>query len=135
MISFGIWDNEIHFDFEQVKRIQAAVKLPTDGVVSISSGSSPEMVYQGSSLEPYRCTLDTCSCTDFSFRGKPCKHIYFLAIQSGGLSADDLPVYKKKKSQYDASADISRYQNLYMSGDISADLYVKLCSLLSKLKK
>ena len=42
----------------------------------------------GSTGTKYTTTLDYCSCPDFEKRSKPCKHIYFLALQMGYTSED-----------------------------------------------
>lgn len=41
---------------------------------------------RGQSGEVYDVTLDSCTCRDFQFRHKPCKHMYRLAIHIGALS-------------------------------------------------
>ena len=43
---------------------------------------------QGSGSDSYLTSLDECTCPDFDKRGRPCKHIYFLAIQMGYTSDD-----------------------------------------------
>lgn len=84
--TFGEWDEKVHHAAAQSDRFERARHEAIDmldynsatGVASIS----------GSSGEKYTATLDYCSCPDFEKRSKPCKHIYFLAIQLG-FSPDD----------------------------------------------
>ena len=85
---------------------------------------------QGSSDEPYTATLNECTCMDFSIRRRPCKHMYYLAFQLGLIS--DLPIYNKRKSKFKAKEEIEKYKDLYLSGQISAEVYVKLGDALSK---
>lgn len=130
-ISFGNWPENIHSDFEQVKRIESGRKLKKN-IVTLDP-ENQEIVIQGSSAEPYHATLQECTCADFAIRQAPCKHMYCLASELGLL--DDLPVYDKKKSSFDPQAEMSRYRSLYETGEISADTYVKISTALSKIKK
>lgn len=53
----------------------------------------------GVSGKEYRVTLDSCTCPDFTFRRKPCKHMYRLAIECGLLNNLN---YEETKAQYAA---------------------------------
>lgn len=130
-VNFGNWDPGIHDEFEQVKRMETAKKLE-NSILQINT-EEEWVEIQGSEPEPYHATLNTCDCVDFAFRGLPCKHIYCLAFKLGKM--DGLPVYKKKKSTFDAAAEIERYKALYREGEISADTYTKICTPIAKLKK
>ncbi len=130
-ISFGNWPENIHSDFEQVKRIDAGKKLKKS-ILSLNE-EKQEVVIQGSSDEPYQATLQECTCADFKIRQAPCKHMYCLAFELGLM--DDLPKYDKKKSSFDPGAELERYRSLYETGEIGADAYVKICTALAKLKK
>lgn len=129
-INMGNWPGDIHSDFEQVKRIESAKKLKKD-ILSIDTDKK-SIIIQGSSDTPYEATLYECTCTDFSIRKVPCKHMYCLAYELGLLN--DLPVYKKKASSFRPSSELEKYRLLYESGDISADAYVKICAVLAKIK-
>lgn len=129
-IIIGNWPEQMHSDFEQVKRIESGKKLKKD-ILSIDMDKR-EITIQGSSETPYTATLDECTCADFSIRQSPCKHIYCLAAELGLLN--DLPVYKKKASSFRPSSEIEKFRQLYESGEISADAYVKICTALSKIK-
>lgn len=59
-IHFGQWNDDIHDDFEQVKRIEAGKKL-TKNIVEINKNEE-WVVIQGSSDEPYKATLHECTC-------------------------------------------------------------------------
>lgn len=130
-IVFGGWPEAIHSDFEQVKRIDAGLKLKKK-VVSFDPDART-MSISGSAAEPYCCDLKECNCSDFSFRQAPCKHMYCLADELGLL--EDRPKYKKGSGSFDPAAELDRYRELYESGQISADAYVKICTPLAKMKK
>lgn len=129
-INFGGWPEEIHSDFEQVKRIESSKKLKKD-VVSLDLDFG-QVIIQGSGSDPYKATLHECTCPDFAIRQAPCKHMYYLAGEMGILK--DFPVYKKKESSFDPYAEMIRYKNLFESGEISGESYVKICTALSKIK-
>lgn len=129
-IIIGNWPEQIHSDFEQVKRIESGKKLKKD-ILSIDMNKK-EITIQGSSETPYTATLDECTCADFAIRQSPCKHMYCLAFELGLLN--DLPVHKKKASSFQPSNEIEKFRQLYESGEISADAYVKICTALSKIK-
>lgn len=57
------------------------------GLISYDVDSGTAKV-SGSTGTEYTTTLDYCSCPDFDKRSKPCKHIYFLALQMGYTSDD-----------------------------------------------
>lgn len=130
-VNFGGWPEEMHSDFEQVKRIIAGKKLKKS--ILDFDPENKTIIIQGSSAEPYEATLQECTCTDYAFRNAPCKHMYCLADQLGLL--DDLPVYDNRSASYDPDSELKRYRSLYEGGQISADTYVKVCSALAKLKK
>lgn len=78
--TFGEWNEKVHRGAAQSDRFERAAHQPMalldyreNGVASVC----------GASGKTYTTTLDYCSCEDFAKRGKPCKHIYFLAIQMG----------------------------------------------------
>lgn len=128
-IVIGKWPENIHMDFEQVKRIESSKKLEKD----IVSESDNCIQIKGSSDVPYTATLNECTCTDFQFRKKPCKHMYCLAWKMGLLN--EMPVLKPKKERtFDSVSEIYHYQELYEAGEITADAYVKICTALSKIK-
>lgn len=131
-IQFGQWSDDIHDDFEQVKRIEAGRKLGKN-ILEINKDEGWAII-QGSSAEPYKATLDECTCPDFAIKQGtfPCKHIYCLASEMGLLKG--LPVYKKGKGNFDAKSEIEKYKDLYKQGQISADTYTKICSVLAKAK-
>lgn len=103
-INFGGWPEEIHSDFEQVKRIIAGKKLKKS--ILNFDPENKTIVIQGSAAEPYEATLQECTCTDYAFRNAPCKHMYCLADQLCLL--DGLPVYDKRSASYDPESELNR---------------------------
>lgn len=57
-----------------------------DGSMSLLSAPTVFAEVKGQSSEVYEVTLESCTCKDFQFRQKPCKHMYRLAIHIGALS-------------------------------------------------
>lgn len=131
---FADENKELHYDYNQVKRIESAKKLKDEQVIDedLTPGQEHALI-QGSEPEPYHVTLNACSCIDFSARRKPCKHMYRLALDAGKL---ELPKTKKKKASRNINieAEIKHYKQLYISGDIDGPSYAKICSTLAKIK-
>lgn len=132
MISFGDWDPEIHLnDVEQVQRIILGMgKKVKSGILSLDKSAGVAKI-QGSGKEPYECTLNECTCADFFMRRRPCKHIYAIADEMGLLK--DFPKYTKSKNSFDSAAEIEKYKQLFLDGQMKADDYVKICKILSKM--
>ena len=132
MIKFGCWDPSIHLnDINQVQRIASGMsKKVKKGIVSLDK-SSGYAVIKGSGSEPYECTLDECTCVDFSMRGLPCKHIYALADELGLLS--DFPKYKESSDTFDPEAEKRKYKELFLNGNIYVDDYVKIYKILDNM--
>lgn len=82
IMNFGLWDNSIHADSEQLKRIATAKKADTTPSTIDHENKTAE--FKGSGKSPYITTLDSCSCRDFFVRKLPCKHIYRLALELNG---------------------------------------------------
>jgi hypothetical protein len=126
-------NRDLHYDYNQVKRIESAKKLKEEQIVDeVLTPGQEHALIQGSEPEPYHVTLNACSCIDFSAHKKPCKHMYRLALDAGIL---ELPACKKKSSRnIDTKAEIEHYKQLYIQGDIDGPSYVKICSTLAKVK-
>lgn len=74
-IDWDRWSKEDHKSDGQYSRLQ---KSYTDKMklISINHAAKSGQVF-GSSL--YDINREGCSCSDYSYRNKPCKHMYFLA--------------------------------------------------------
>jgi len=81
-MTFGTWDNLIHKDIEQVKRIEKAKKPDVSPSAVDYNNKCAE--FKGSGKEPYYVSLDSCTCGDYMRRRLPCKHIYRLALELSG---------------------------------------------------
>lgn len=85
--TFGPWDASIHLQPDQIKRRERAQRADvTPDSVDLVSQSC---VIRGSGAAPYQVTLSSCTCSDFTRRNLPCKHIYRLAAE---LKLIDLPL-------------------------------------------
>ena len=84
--SFGEWNEKVHRGAAQSDRFEKA-SHECLGLISYDVDSGTAKV-SGSTGTEYTTTLDYCSCPDFDKRSKPCKHIYFLALQMGYTSDD-----------------------------------------------
>ena len=80
-MKFGNWDESIHNGAEQTKRFEKSKKSDVKPL-SVDKEKQTCLI-QGSGKEPYYVTLDTCTCSDFTRRKLPCKHIYRLANELG----------------------------------------------------
>lgn len=105
-IGWNKWSKEDHESDGQYSRLQ---KSYTDKMklVSIDHTAKSGQVF-GSSL--YDIDLEGCSCSDYSYRNKPCKHMYFLARHlargikarsNGSVKLEDIS--KSMKSEYIAN--------------------------------
>lgn len=85
-MTFGKWPEKTHEDPDQQKRIQSAksAKLTPMSV----DAETQTGFFGGSAKEPYRVTLDECTCVDYIRRKLPCKHIYRLAMELGLFSGN-----------------------------------------------
>lgn len=78
--------NNIDNDVEQIKRYEKAV-LNTVELLSVDKDSLCA-IFLGSTDEIYETTLTNCTCSDFSRRNLPCKHMYKLAIELDVIDPD-----------------------------------------------
>lgn len=74
--NWNYWNNEIHLSFAQQLRLRRSF-LNSIIVKSIDKNSSTG-IYVGSNGEIYNTSNIKCSCSDFTKRKLPCKHMYHL---------------------------------------------------------
>ena len=79
-------------NFDLVSRVQSALAAPYSGV-TVHLDLYADICSE--SGKTYHTTLYDCTCPDYQFRKKPCKHMLYLAIQSGFLKATDIPDWKE----------------------------------------
>lgn len=83
---FSPGNKDLHNEIEQLRRQKSALNLKSNSV---------DYEKQIGIVGDYPVTLYDCSCIDFARRGKPCKHMYRLAV--------DLGVYKISEKVSDKS--------------------------------
>jgi hypothetical protein len=130
-MNFGNWEESVHNDYEQIKRIAFMQRIKPENVTVFPEKQSAEIV---GSDGIYDVTLNSCTCYDFEARQLPCKHIYKLASELGYL--DDLPKVNRKAAKAfkdNLSSEIDHYKELYFNGAISIEKFNKIVNaLLSK---
>ena len=126
------WNPAIHNELPQIKSRIAAAKLkPSD--ITMNPDNSCDI--SGSGKDPYHATITSCTCPDFLINKKqsaPCKHIYRLASDLGKYNL--LPARNPTGSasvQREIPKELSRWEREFLSGNISAEKYVKLCEALT----
>lgn len=82
---FTEWDPGTHSSTDQIERIRRSEKIR---ILSYDEKTSVAKV-EGSGGNTYLTTLNSCTCNDFFMRGLPCKHIYRLAAEHGGIDLLD----------------------------------------------
>lgn len=76
----ALWDFSVHFDSEQLKRFLRAKTQP----IKITEYHDAYVTIRGTTGKEYETSLTSCTCPDFIKQlrqRRPCKHIYFLALQ------------------------------------------------------
>lgn len=85
-MTFGEWNESLHHEPDQQKRIITAKKSATTPTQIDKDAQTA--LFAGSGKSPYETTLNTCTCRDYFVRRMPCKHIYRLAIELGILNEE-----------------------------------------------
>ena len=83
---------DLHNDDEQIKRqgrISQFTIKQKDGKPMIDYDLKTMRTTKGKDYDEFDVTLEKCSCKDFIFRRKPCKHMYRLAKELGLYSRVD----------------------------------------------
>lgn len=84
--TFGHWNPKVHAGQAQLERFEKAAHQPM--VILSYNAQNGFAEIKGSGSDTYMTSLDECTCPDFDKRSRPCKHIYFLAMQMGYTSDD-----------------------------------------------
>lgn len=127
-MNFGNWDNTIHNDYEQIKRIGFTKRIKAENVTVNIEEKTATIIGTDAT---YKVTLNSCTCSDFSLRHLPCKHIYRLAFELELL--DDLPEIDPKNSKAFKNSipkEIERFKEMYFNGSISLDKFDKIVKAL-----
>lgn len=78
---FRCWDAPIHASAAQLERIRKSASVK---ILDYDPATETAHV-QGSGKVPYVTSFTSCSCGDFTSRRLPCKHMYRLAADFGGI--------------------------------------------------
>lgn len=127
-MNFGNWENSIHEDYEQIKRIAFMQRIKAENV-NVVPGKEVAKIAGTDGI--YDVTLNSCTCHDFEVRQLPCKHIYRLAFELGFL--DDLPKPNRKATKSfkdNIQSEIERYKEYYLNGAISIEKFNKIVNAL-----
>lgn len=79
--AFAIWDASVHSTPDQLNRIRRSISVK---IISYDPDTQTAVV-AGSGKSTYTTSFSTCTCGDFISRHLPCKHMYRLAAQYGGV--------------------------------------------------
>lgn len=128
-MTFGVWDENVHLETKQIPKIAKAAAFKDSDIVSLDR-SAKSAIINGSEGNVYEVTLNTCTCGSFK-DGKPCKHIYCLAIRLGLF---DGPPEKNptaaKAFKAEIPNEVAKYRELYFAGAISADKFAAIAKAL-----
>ena len=127
-MTFGKWDESLHNEVEQLKRINNSLKIKNENVTLHSEDETAEII---GSDGTYNVSLNECTCPDFNRYHAPCKHMYKLASELGYVM--EMPTSNKEaaKSFKDSLPDeINRYKFLYSQGAMSLEKFLKIVNAL-----
>lgn len=92
--TFGKWEQDVHYSQEQIERMDRAVEMCPE-TFQYPGG----MLIKSSRKGWYTTTLDSCTCKDFEIHQKPCKHIYYLALQQELFFPEWIDIIEEKVSK------------------------------------
>lgn len=128
-MTFGVWNEDVHSETKQIPKIAKAAAFKDSDIVSLDEVNQSAVI-NGSEGSAYEVTLNSCTCGSFK-DGKPCKHIYFLAIRLGLF---DGPPEKNsaaaKAFKAEIPNEIARYRELYFAGAISAEKFAAIAKAI-----
>lgn len=99
------------WEWGPVEAGRAARALKVNVISLDLKNSDPSAEFVGSKGDHYTCTLDDCTCPDFSIQQKkgnrqPCKHIIRLAMERGILNRDG----RTDSQQLDYEIDVLEWE-------------------------
>lgn len=107
VMEWNDWPQEMHKGPEQRKRQASAVDYKLTPLVIDKETQTCQI--QGSGKKPYEVSLISCTCSDFTRRKKPCKHMYRLAMELGVFPAEYYSYTDGGYSWLDAIDRIEKY--------------------------
>ena len=129
-MNFGPWDPSVHETIDAIKRIQNAEKIKPENVVRVDTSKQCGQ-FAGRDGNLYSTTLSGCDFVDFYGRGLPCKHIYKLADLLGFPVSELLPKFDPYAAyDYDVEEDVERLRSRFLSGQLTADAFIKAADAL-----
>lgn len=123
----NFWQDPINSDHEQVKRIVFSQRIKTNKITIDPEKQTAIII---GSEGTYNVTLNQCNCFDYETRKLPCKHMYRLMHELGKF---DLPKTNReavKAFKESIPETIEHYKNLYLSGAIPGEKFVKIVNAL-----
>ena len=128
-INFGNWDEALHDDYNQVKRMASSQLIKSKNSTVHKDTQTAEITGRD---DTYNVTLNSCTCFDFKSRQLPCKHVYYLAHELGYL--DILPKTNREAAaafKDNLPAEIEHFKDLYFSGAISGEKFNRIVNALT----
>lgn len=81
VVPWAAWGEAVHQSRAQADRMHRAMAQD----IRFGPVKNGIAKVRGSSGDVYYTSLGGCTCQDFAKRGKPCKHMYALAIKTAGF--------------------------------------------------
>lgn len=78
---FNCWPVDAHASDAQLDRVRRSASVK---ILEYDPANEVAIV-KGSGKEPYNTSFSSCDCVDFSMRHLPCKHMYRVAAEFGGV--------------------------------------------------
>ncbi len=129
-MNFGNWEENVHTDYEQIKRIAFSQRITSENVTVDTQKETAVITGRDGT---YDVSLNHCTCYDFDSRQLPCKHIYRLASDLGLLEMPKPSRKAAKEFKDHVQDDVDHYKELYFNGAISIEKFNKIVNaLLSK---
>ncbi len=82
------WAHYVHYSDEQEKRFRKATYILESRLHNVDHIAGIGYCTSSSKREEYSINYYRCSCPDFQWRNLPCKHMYALALKTGGISGN-----------------------------------------------
>lgn len=126
-MNFGNWNENIHQDIDQIKRMTFSQRIKAENITVNHISHSARII---GTEDTYDVTLDSCTCFDFFNRQLPCKHIYRLAHELGYFDFPKLDKKASKDFKNNLPAEIEHFRELYLNGAISGEKFNKIINAL-----
>ena len=127
-MTFGPWDIPDSEYMETALRLERGQRIRANLVGPVKEDTK-EIKISGSKGSEYSVSLNGCTCSDFRFRGLPCKHMLRLALE---LKLPlDVPLFDPNAaSEYDVEEDTSRLEARWRNGQLTTEALSKCVDAL-----